>query len=74
MVVTKIFMGINFVENFMPIIFGNLKFFSKVHILRENWEKVISGSRFEPSTEGDRDEDTVSFLVILGVMLENSQQ
>ena len=34
-----------FVENFTQNIFGNLKFFAKVHILRENWEKAISSSQ-----------------------------
>ena len=36
----------------MMIIFGNLKFFSKVHISRENQEEVIWGSRFDPLHEG----------------------
>ena len=54
MIVTKIFMRSIFEENFKQNIFGNPRFSSKVHISRENREKVISASRFDPVHEGDR--------------------
>ena len=53
MIATKIFVRTIFVENFTQNIFGHLKFFSKVHISRENREKVIQGPRFDPSTKQD---------------------
>ena len=51
-IATKILMETIFVENFMQNIFGNLTFFSKVHIPRGNWEKVILGSRFHSFHQG----------------------
>ena len=46
-IATKIFTGTIFVENCMRNIFGDVKFSSKVHISRENREKVIAGSCFD---------------------------
>ena len=40
MIAAKIFMGIIFVENLVRSIFGDLTFFSKSHISRDNREKV----------------------------------
>ena len=54
MIATKIFMRTIFVGNFIRNIFGNFEIFLKVHISRENREKVIPGSRFDSSTKGDR--------------------
>ena len=53
MIATKLFIRIFFVKNFMQNIFGNLIFFSKVHISRENREKVISGQPFYLVHEGE---------------------
>ena len=52
MIAAKIFTRTIFVENLMQNIFGDLKFSSKVHILRENREKMILGSRSDPLYEG----------------------
>ena len=46
MIATEIFMRTNFVENFMPNIFCDMTFSSKVHISRENREKLILSSHF----------------------------
>ena len=56
-IATKIFIRTIFVENFMLNIFANLKFFQKMLISRENRGKVISDSRFDPATKGNRAED-----------------
>ena len=44
MIATRIFMGTIIVENFMQNIFCDPTFFSKVHILRENREKLTLSS------------------------------
>ena len=52
MVATEILMSTIFTENFTQNIFDDLKFFSNVHISRENRDKVILGTRFGPRHEG----------------------
>ena len=66
------FMSTTFVENFMQNIFGDLTFFSKVHISRENRKKVMSGSHFDPFHKREPSWEQWVFLGILGLMFLNS--
>ena len=50
----KIFMGTIDVENFMPNIFGNVTFFSRVHLSRENQENELGVHVLTLSTKGDK--------------------
>ena len=52
MIATNIFVRTVCVENFVNNFFGNLKFFEKVHISRDNREKAILGPRFDPFHKG----------------------
>ena len=73
MIVTKIFIGTIFVENFMLNIFGDLRFFSEVLISRENREKWLGVHVSTPPQE-DRVGGRRFYPVILGTKLKNFHQ
>ena len=47
MIGTEVFIETILLENFTQNTFGDVKFFSKVHISRENPEKMVLGARFD---------------------------
>ena len=52
MTVTKIFIETIFLDYFRENIFGDFKFFSKMHFSRENRENVIPSSPFDRNGQG----------------------
>ena len=67
-ITTKIFMRTILVENFMQHTLGNMTFFSKVHISRENRERVILDSPFDPlCSKGGTELGVVGVIIISSV-------